>query len=77
MPRIATSAVLAAAAAALLAGAFAQEADQEAERPAPAERPETESATPPEPRGRAEGDDVFVPTEEIGADEEITFPVDI
>jgi len=54
-------------------------ADPPAEAPAP---PRAEAPAPSQGGGaqrsaeRAE-DDVFVPTEEIGADEEVVFPVDI
>jgi hypothetical protein len=50
-----------------------------AETPAPAaprESDQEESAPPPRSAGNA-SDDVFVPTEEIAADEEVVFPVDI
>lgn len=51
--------------------------------PAPAQAPDQEAAPAPtedaaqdQPAPRRDGD-VFVPTEEIEADEEVTFPVDI
>ncbi|HEX6993768.1 MAG TPA: hypothetical protein VF339_06430 [Gammaproteobacteria bacterium] len=51
-----------------------EQAPPRAEAPAPAQRDEARR-----PRGEADDaeDDVFVPTEEIGADEEVVFPVDI
>jgi hypothetical protein len=45
-----------------------------AENTEPASPPAPESAPLPAPDPQ---DDVFVPTEEIAADEEVTFPVDI
>ena len=42
--------------------------------------PEAENETPPQPPrspGNSGADDVFIPSEEIAADEEVTFPVDI
>jgi hypothetical protein len=48
------------------------DAPPQAEPPAASAPP----STPPAPGTRA-SEDVFVPTEEIAADEEITFPVDI
>jgi len=51
------------------------------ERPAPPEpAQDTAQDRSPTPSGRPapdENDDVFIPSEEIGADEEVTFPVDI
>lgn len=44
--------------------------------PAPGAEQEEEAAPPPAPRPDG-GDDPFIPSEEIGADEEVTFPVDI
>jgi hypothetical protein len=41
----------------------------------PAEPAPSEEPTPP--RAGNDSDDVFVPTEEIAADEEVVFPVDI
>lgn len=59
----------------------AQNTEQPARAPAqePADQPADEPAQPSED---ADGpgtdvDDVFIPTEEVLADEEITFPVDI
>lgn len=48
---------------------FGQEAENE-ETPAP-------PATSEPDRGGDASDDVFIPTEEIPADQEVTFPVDI
>lgn len=49
--------------------------------PAPAETPsnaEEDASKPPSSPRRPIGDeDVFIPSEEIAADEEVTFPVDI
>jgi hypothetical protein len=55
---------------ALAPAAEAQEGPAETE-----ERAEPERPAPPRPRPPA--DDVFIPSEEIAADEEVTFPVDI
>lgn len=45
---------------------------------APAETPRQASETPETPpESEAEDDDVFIPSEELSADEEVTFPVDI
>lgn len=51
------------------AGLVAQEDEQEETAPPPAEEPE--------PRPAPGTDDVFIPTEEIPVDEEVTFPVNI
>jgi hypothetical protein len=51
----------------------AQAQDEPAE---PEQRAEPERPAPPRPRPPA-SDDVFIPSEEIAADEEVTFPVDI
>ena len=46
-----------------------------AESPPAAQTPPRDTAGPPAP---GEGlDDIFIPSEEIAADEEVTFPVDI
>src|SRR5690606_17695965 len=61
-------------------GAAAQDGGDREAASQPAEPPATEGTEPDaaEPPGRgADPDDVFVPSEEIGADEEVTFPVDI
>jgi hypothetical protein len=49
------------------------------ESQAPPATPEAEAATPtPTPPPRAPvSDDEFIPTQELQADEEVTFPVDI
>lgn len=51
---------------------------QEASPPAspPEEAPADPPAAPPVSQPRGE-DDVFIPTEEVQADEELAFPVDI
>lgn len=67
------------------AAPFAQEAPDEAgDPPAPAEAPEPAAEDDAGPAGAGgrdvparPDDDVFVPTEELDADEEVTFPVDI
>lgn len=41
-----------------------------------AETPPPEATEAP-PEAEPEDDDVFIPTEELSADEEVTFPVDI
>jgi hypothetical protein len=43
------------------------------QRPTPPLPPSQRSGPPP----ARPGDDVFIPTEELAADEEVTFPVDI
>jgi hypothetical protein len=54
----------------------AAEADDDARDAGAAPAPQ--QAEPPASRPPAPpGDDVFVPTEELAADEEVTFPVDI
>ena len=66
----------------LSVGTLAQESEQQAPRDAPPQAPPREEAPPPEPAepparpGRA-ADDVFIPTEELAADEAVTYPVDI
>ena len=71
----------AAAVAALFAVlALGSSAGAQDEPDAPAEPAETEPAgeeTPAPPRSAGDADDVFIPTEEIAADEEVVFPVDI
>jgi hypothetical protein len=53
----------------------AQEAPPPERTPAPAEAPPPVQSPP---RASTEAsDDVFIPTEELAADEEVTFPVDI
>jgi len=44
--------------------------------PPPAQSPVPPAQDPPQASPRA-SDDVFIPTEELSADEEVTFPVDI
>ncbi len=66
--------------AALLSGALAlavsaQEAEQEAP-PAADEAPPAEPAPPPAAEGRTL-EEIFIPSEEIAADEEVTFPINI
>ena len=60
----------------LLPNGVAQEA--QSPPPASAEQPEPEQAPPPpagdEPRTLEQ---IFIPSEEIGADEEVTFPINI
>lgn len=58
---------------ALATAGLAQESEQEDTAPPPAEEVETE----PERRPAPGTDDVFIPTEEIPVDEEVTFPVNI
>lgn len=62
---------------ALSLGALAQDDAEEAPPPPPAteEGGQSENAEPREAGGDA--DDVFIPSEEIPADEEVTFPVNI
>lgn len=44
----------------------------------PAPEPAPEAASPEEPGGaEAADDDVFIPSEELQAEDEVTFPVDI
>lgn len=50
-----------------------QNAPEQQQRPNPPPPP-SQSQRPPPARP---GDDVFIPTEELAADEEVTFPVDI
>jgi hypothetical protein len=62
-------------------------AQQEPQTPVPAPPAETAEAQPAEPGPEAqpqpprqrsdESNDVFIPSEELSADEEVTFPVDI
>ena len=67
---------LAALAALVLASPMAAQ-DEQATPPEPAQDAEQGRSAPPR-RPAPEGeDDVFIPTEEIGADEEVVFPVDI
>lgn len=81
MPRIGLSAAMLAAA--LASGAVA--AQDPAQQTPPAQQTEDaeapqdteEDRTPPRDADDGAADDVFIPTEEIGADEEVTFPVDI
>jgi hypothetical protein len=57
---------------------IAQDAPPEqGDAPAQAEPPASAPPSPPPAPGTRASEDVFVPTEEIAADEEITFPVDI
>jgi hypothetical protein len=82
-----TAAVLAAMLAA--GAAVAQEPERQGEAPeqsdeagngAESEAPRNaggDRAERPDADDDSAADDVFVPTEEIGADEEVTFPVDI
>jgi hypothetical protein len=59
---------------------FAQDQQRPAETPRPAEQEAAPPSAPPQGGARrapAPRDDVFVPTEELSADEEVTFPVDI
>ena len=49
---------------------------QEAEEEAPPEAPEAEESAPEQPDTRPL-DEIFIPSEEIAADEEIVFPVNI
>lgn len=51
---------------------LAQEADQEA-----AEAPPPRAAEQSEPSRPPPSADIFIPSEELAADEEVTFPVDI
>ena len=65
--------------------AAAQEAEPEAETEAPPSTPETASETASAPEAGASDpppestplDELFVPSQEIAADEEVIFPVDI
>jgi hypothetical protein len=55
-------------------------AQEEPQAPETEEETEEESETQPQPPPSSENsgaDDVFIPSEEISADEEVTFPVDI
>jgi|GEM_PF-1673976 len=70
----------------VLALGFAAGAQEQGDRSAapPAQAPQSPPAETPAPvqrertqRPAGGEDDVFVPTEEIGADEEVVFPVDI
>jgi hypothetical protein len=69
--------------AAWLAASFAQQDAPPAEappqtRPPPAAPPpEDDVADAPSPAEDDEGDDVFIPTEELQPDAAVTFPVDI
>jgi hypothetical protein len=63
---------------------MAQDGQQDADDPAsrspsaenpPAGSPPPQDAAPPRPASGA--DEVFIPSEELAADEEVTFPVDI
>lgn len=60
----------------LLGAPVASAQDEAAETPAATEPPPP-AATEPPPEAEPEDDDVFIPTEELSADEEVTFPVDI
>jgi hypothetical protein len=60
---------------AFVTAAVAQDADQSQANPPASE--ESEPAPAPETETEAGADDEFIPTEEIQADEEVTFPVDI
>ena len=51
--------------------ALGQEADEESEGATPPPSAESEPRRPPP------STDIFIPSEEIAADEEVTFPVDI
>lgn len=63
---------------ALAAGATIAQQIPAPNQSAPQPQPSAEQPPPPSSRvPRAPGDDVFVPTEELAADEEVTFPVDI
>jgi hypothetical protein len=63
---------------ALAAGAtIAQQLPAPNQTPPQPQQPSAERLPPPADSPRAPGDDVFVPTEELSADEEVTFPVDI
>jgi hypothetical protein len=50
-----------------------QRAPEQQQRPSPPPPP-SQTGRPPPARP---GDDAFIPTEELSADEEVTFPVDI
>jgi len=65
--------------AALAALVLASPAAAQDEQPAPPETAQDAERDRSAPRRPAAGgeDDVFIPTEEIGADEEVVFPVDI
>jgi hypothetical protein len=79
MRRIGWSAAATAALVALVTGGVSgQGSDTERERQTPPAPSEQEAAPrPPQPRSGPGADDVFIPSEEIAADEEITFPIDI
>lgn len=62
--------------AALAVAAEAQAPEPGAALP-PAEAPEAEAPEPEAPEPADASDEVFIPSEEIQADEEVTFPVDI
>jgi hypothetical protein len=59
--------------------AVAQESPPPAQAPTPpAQSPAPPAPSPVPPQASSEAsDDVFIPTEELAADEEVTFPVDI
>lgn len=80
-PRLLAGALVLAAGALVLAapGTWGQgESGDAAQGPPPAgEGSERPTEGPPTESGRPVSDDVFIPTEEIAADDEITFPVDI
>ncbi|HEY5622540.1 MAG TPA: hypothetical protein VIV14_02190 [Gammaproteobacteria bacterium] len=50
---------------------------QDAEAPEAAEEAAPEPPPPPPPPETRPLDEIFIPSEEIAADEELTFPVDI
>jgi hypothetical protein len=58
------------------AGLVVAQNTEEPARP-PAEEPADEPASDDTDAAGTDADDVFIPTEEVLADEEITFPVDI
>ena len=64
---------------ALLAGLAASSLGQESAPPAPPQPAATPPASPAPPAAQrpVADDDEFVPTEELSADEQVTFPVDI
>jgi hypothetical protein len=61
----------------LLALFAAASAAQPPEDPAPASPPTAEQPDAEDPDAGDAADDVFIPSDEIQADEEVTFPVDI
>jgi hypothetical protein len=64
----------------LTAGSAAQDAGQEQPQAPAQEEPAPEPASPPaedESQPSTASEEEFIPTEEVLADEEITFPVDI